>query len=148
MEAEDPIDTVSGTLGLAGCADTVLVLNRTPKGTTLYVRGRDIEEAEHAVQFSKETCRWTILGDADDVHRSDERQRIMEALSAGEATVSELVVATEMRRSNLEKLIHFMMKDGELVRTRRGSYGLRQTPGKMGKSVRSTAAVTENTDRG
>ena len=62
MEAEDPLDTVSGTLGLAGCADTVLVLNRSSQGTTLYVRGRDIEEAEHAVSFDKHACRWTILG--------------------------------------------------------------------------------------
>ena len=53
MEAEDPVDTVSGTLGLSGCADSILVLNRTSQGTTLYVRGRDIEEAEHAVSFDK-----------------------------------------------------------------------------------------------
>jgi hypothetical protein len=44
MEAEDPVDTVSGTLGLAGCADSVLILARSSQGTTLYVRGRDIEE--------------------------------------------------------------------------------------------------------
>ena len=62
MEADDPVDTVSGTLGLAGCADSVLVLNRSSQGTTLYVRGRDIEEAEHAVTFDKHACRWTILG--------------------------------------------------------------------------------------
>ena len=55
MEAEDPIDTVCGTLGLAGCADTVLVLNRSSQGTTLYVRGRDIEEAEHAITFDKQS---------------------------------------------------------------------------------------------
>jgi len=41
MDAEDPVDQVSGTLGLAGCADTVIVLNRTSNGTTLYGRGRD-----------------------------------------------------------------------------------------------------------
>ena len=66
MEAEDPLDTVSGTLGLAGCADTVLVLNRSSQGTTLYVRGRDIEEAEHAVSFDKHSCKWTILGSASE----------------------------------------------------------------------------------
>ena len=66
MEAEDPLDTVSGTLGLAGCADTVLVLNRSSQGTTLYVRGRDIEEAEHAISFDKHACSWTILGAASE----------------------------------------------------------------------------------
>lgn len=29
MDADDPLDTVSGTTGLTGAADTVLVLNRT-----------------------------------------------------------------------------------------------------------------------
>src|SRR5262249_32864124 len=59
MEAEDPLDTVSGTLGLVGCADTILVLARTGQGATLYVRGRDVEEKEHAVSFSKDNCKWT-----------------------------------------------------------------------------------------
>jgi RecA-family ATPase len=35
MESEDPIDSVSGTLGITGCVDTVAVLARTGKGTTL-----------------------------------------------------------------------------------------------------------------
>ena len=77
MEADDPVDTISGTLGLSGCADSLLVLNRTSRGTTLYVRGRDIEEAEHAVTFDKHRCRWTILGTAAEVHRSNERGKIL-----------------------------------------------------------------------
>ena len=31
MEAEDPIDTISGTLGLAGCADTALIIAQPHK---------------------------------------------------------------------------------------------------------------------
>ena len=38
MDAHDPIDTISGTLGIAGCADTSAILARTQKGTTLYIR--------------------------------------------------------------------------------------------------------------
>src|SRR5262249_44507908 len=34
MESEDPVDSVSGTLGLTGCVDTIVVLARTGKGTT------------------------------------------------------------------------------------------------------------------
>src|SRR5206468_12849431 len=80
MDAEDPIDTISGSLGLAGCADTSVILSRGPKGTTLYLRGRDVEQQEHAVLFNAETCRWTILGDAAEVHRSDSRTKILTIL--------------------------------------------------------------------
>ena len=71
MDADDPLDTVSGSLGLVGCADTCLILARSSKGTTLYVRGRDIEEGERAVIFGNEICRWTLLGDAAEVYRSE-----------------------------------------------------------------------------
>jgi 5S rRNA maturation endonuclease (ribonuclease M5) len=53
MESEDPVDSVSGTLGLTGCVDTIAVLARTGKGTTLYVRGRDVEEQEKAVSSTR-----------------------------------------------------------------------------------------------
>jgi len=124
MEAEDPVDTVSGTLGLAGCADTVMVLNRSGQGTTLYVRGRDIEEAEHAVSFDKAACRWTILGDAKDVHRSQERGRILAALDGATEpmTPQDIMAATGMNRSNVDFLLHKMAHDGEVQKIGRGKY--------------------------
>jgi hypothetical protein len=124
MEAEDPVDTVSGTLGLSGCADSVLVLNRTSQGTTLYVRGRDIEEAEHAVSSDKVGCRWTILGNAADVHRSNERGRILAALAeTSEAlTPQDIVAATGMTPTNVWQMMHRMATDGEVVKVGRGKY--------------------------
>jgi hypothetical protein len=121
MDADDPVDTVSGTLGLSGCADTILVLARSSKGTTLYCRGRDIEESERACEFNRETCRWTILGEAEEVQRSEQRQRVIAALE-GEMPVADLVSATGIPRNNLEKLLHFMVKDGEIRRSTRGVY--------------------------
>src|SRR5262249_10678457 len=59
--ADDVFDTVSGTLGLTGAADTIAILKRQAGAVTFHVRGRDIEEAEKALQFNKHTCRWTIL---------------------------------------------------------------------------------------
>ena len=61
-EADDVFDTVSGTLGLTGAADTILIMKRQAGAVTLYVRGRDIEESEMAMQFDKSSCRWSILG--------------------------------------------------------------------------------------
>jgi hypothetical protein len=68
MEAEDPLESISGTNGVTGAADAVLVLSRGAKGFTLYGRGRDIEEIETAMKFNG--GQWTILGDATEVHRS------------------------------------------------------------------------------
>ena len=124
MEADDPVDTVSGTLGLAGCADSVLVLNRSSRGTTLYVRGRDIEEAEHAVTFDKEGCRWTILGEAAAVHRSNERGQILVALAEATEplTPQQIAVSTGMPPNNVWQLLFKMVKDGEAVKVGRGKY--------------------------
>ena len=38
MEADDPFDTVSGTLGLTGAADTIIVLKRRAGTVTLHAR--------------------------------------------------------------------------------------------------------------
>ena len=38
--ADDPLEALSGSNGLAACADTVLVLDSGTNGKTLYVRGR------------------------------------------------------------------------------------------------------------
>lgn len=130
MGADDPVDTVSGTLGLTGCADTILVLARGSTGTTLYCRGRDVEEAEHAVRFDAETCRWTMLGEAAQVHRSEERRRVMAALAEGEMAIVDLASATGMKRANLERLLHSMVKDGEVARVDKGVYGLVDVDGR------------------
>jgi hypothetical protein len=124
MEADDPVDTISGTLGLSGVADTLLVLGRTSKGSTLYVRGRDIEETEHAVEFQKEACRWTILGVAADVQRSDERSRIIVALQTSSEPMgpTEIADATGMKPGNVKFLLHKMVEAGEVRREGRASY--------------------------
>lgn len=124
MEAEDPVDTVSGTLGLAGCADSVLILARSSQGTTLYVRGRDIEEAEHAVSFDKVGCRWTIIGSAADVHRSNERGRILTTLleAAGPLSPQEIAASTGMPPNNIWQLLFKMTQSGEVLKSSRGKY--------------------------
>lgn len=57
MGADDPIDTISGTLGLAGSADSVMVLDKGAGGCTLHCRGRDIEESTKAMAFDRMSCR-------------------------------------------------------------------------------------------
>ena len=151
MDADDPFDTVSGTLGLTGAADTLLILKRQSGGVTLFAKGRDIEESETAIQFEKNTCRWTILGAAADVHRSAERRSIMDTLAKSDdagLSVSEIVAAVEgSNRNAIEVLLH-KMKEAEEVTVRRGVYVLGAGAGKIGQKERidpqTTEAPTEN----
>ncbi len=139
LESDDPLDTVSGTTGLTGAADTVLVLNRDGQGVILYGRGRDIDEIETAMSFDKVTGQWSVLGAATDVRRSDQRKAILQALQEGPMAVSDLIAATGMVRNSLDQLLYKMAKSGEIMRVGRGAYSLPGTPDKNDKKIRTEA---------
>ena len=63
-ESADFVDRVSGTNGLAGAADAVLVLarDRGEHSGVLSVTGRDIHEAEYGITFDPATGTWTLDG--------------------------------------------------------------------------------------
>jgi hypothetical protein len=131
---DDPFDDVNGTLGLTGAADTIIIMKRHSGMMKIYVRGRDIEEAELAAQFNRETCRWRIVGEAEDVFRSQERQAIVAALKdapkGGDGnpeamSVSQIMAATERTdRNALYQLLYRMNKDGEVSALGQGRYSL------------------------
>lgn len=64
----DPFARISGTTGVTGAADTMLVLTKEKRGdetATLSVTGRDVEQTELVVSFDKSRCVWKNLGDID-----------------------------------------------------------------------------------
>jgi hypothetical protein len=138
-EAEDVFDTVSGTLGLTGGVDTIAILKRKGSGdgapVTLHIEGRDLEEEiAKAVRRDKETCRWTIIGEAAEVQRSTERTRILAALKhASEGlSVTEIVARACLASRNAAYLmLGRMCEDGAVERIKNGLYGLPGTRERM-----------------
>ena len=128
LDADDVFDTVSGTLGLTGGVNTIAILKRRAQGITLHVEGRDlIEPVEKAIQFDRETCRWTILGEAAEVHRSADRTRVLDALKTTSTgmTVSEIMGAADIHgRGAAYKLLQRMATAGEIKRFDHGKYRL------------------------
>lgn len=63
--AEDFVDSVSATHGLAGAADAVTALTRDRGGADglLKVTGRDVAEAEYALEFREGSC-WRLAADS------------------------------------------------------------------------------------
>ncbi|MCO5145541.1 MAG: AAA family ATPase [Aquamicrobium sp.] len=135
MEASDPLEMISGTNGLTGAADSILVLNRDADGPKLYGRGRDIEELEKALRF--DNGRWSVLGDVDEVKRSAERRAVLAALddAVGPMTPAEIAKVIGKPKGNLNVLLTKMVKDGEVVKV---AYGLYAHPGKTGKTGKTS----------
>jgi hypothetical protein len=134
----DPFDTVSGSTGLTGAMDTILVMNRGPAGVSLYVRGRDVDETDTAISFDKGTCRWANEGDAATVRISEERRLILDALRDAGAPLgpTELTNVTEHPYGAVRKLLFLMIRSGEIVKSGRGKYTLPDiTPQNIGNKV-------------
>jgi hypothetical protein len=124
MEADDPFDMVSGTLGLTGCPDSIVILKRDTTGAMLIAHGRDLEEVEKAVTFDKQCCLWRIEGDAQEVRRSAQQQEILSAMQGEEGPQTPIQIAqnTGMKRDNVRFLMSKMAKDGALRKVGYGKY--------------------------
>jgi AAA domain len=120
-EAADFVETVQGTFGTAGAADTILVVKRSrgEADATLHVTGRDVAEAELAIRFSPESGAWELLGDAAEYGLSKTRKAILDTLDAhGPLTpkqVSEL--APGVSHDLAKKTMQRMFADGQLSAT-------------------------------
>jgi hypothetical protein len=62
--SEDELHMVSGTQGLAGVADGLLVLTRTrsENDAQIFVTGRDVQEVKLSIEFDEETWTWKSMG--------------------------------------------------------------------------------------
>ena len=127
MTAADPLDEISGSTGLTGGVDGVLVLKRDrgKADAVLHVDGRDIEEpAEYALKWDAETAGWTIVGDAEEHRTSEIRKAILEVVSNTDEPIGPTDVADALDESvnKIKQRMYQMSKDGELRVVSRGRY--------------------------
>ncbi|WP_445186762.1 AAA family ATPase [Pseudonocardia sp. Cha107L01] len=126
MSAEDFLEAVSGTNGIAGAADAVLVLKRSrgEADGSLDVTGRDIDERQYALTFNSETGQWSALpGEAIDHLIGDTRAAILRHLrehpSQGPKPIA---AATGLAYELVKKTCVRMAEDGQIVNDGRGHY--------------------------
>ena len=127
-EAEDPFDTVSGSTGLTGAADTTLVLTKNADGCVLYGRGRDLAEFETAVAFDADTCTWSDLGKPSLAFASDTRRAILAAMEQGAGTPIRIAELSGVDHELCKKTLKRMADAGELRRDGRGVYAVPLDP--------------------
>ena len=84
MGSSDVLDEITGSIGITGAVDGTLILKRErgQAEATLFVTGRDVEQEQHlALSFDATTALWTLVGNAEEVTRTRERQEILNLLT-------------------------------------------------------------------
>jgi hypothetical protein len=124
--ADDYVDSVSGTHGLAGAADAVLVLSRS-RGSAdakLHVTGRDIEETEYAMQFNPVEGAWSLLeGPAEEYELSDSRRRILVHLREnGPRSPKQLTDELGLDHDAVRQTVSRMARDAQIATDGDGLY--------------------------
>ncbi|HEY0877934.1 MAG TPA: AAA family ATPase [Zeimonas sp.] len=123
--SDDPIDDISGTLGIGGAADGALVLKRArgEDEAELHVVGRDLEEeGAYAVRFDRASCRWQWVGEAWKVRVSGERRAVLDALGDEPLRPNEIAKAVGKTPGAVRKLLHDMVHAGQIDRGLDGRY--------------------------
>jgi len=120
-QEQDAVDEVSGTLGLAGSADGIVVLNRQreKKEAKLFLTGRDVEETTLALEVDQTTWVWTSHGTEEGRVRSKIGQAILEFFRAnGGASFYPSEVATAMgddyKANTIQQQLLRMVTSGHL----------------------------------
>jgi len=126
LGSTDPVEAISGTLGLTGAADSVLVLKRErgQHDAALFVTGRDVDEQELALRWDPEYALWKVMGDAQDYRMSKERAEVMEMFEReGDRPLTPTQAADLLGKgkNTVKKLMWEMNKAGQLE-TRDGQY--------------------------
>lgn len=132
--ADDPLDAVSGTLGLTGGVDGAMVLQRE-RGRAdafLYVSGRDIEEEiELALHWDQQRALWSVSGTAEEFRLSSEQAAVLRVLQESGQPMKprDIWEALHVLEPNLSQhAVKFrlarMFKDGTIDCAGRGLYVL------------------------
>ena len=126
---ENVVDEISGTTGLPGGSDTIIVIKKVNEQSTLHVTGRDIIENSFSIVFDKQIFTWNVVGKAEEVRTTAERQAILNTLKTHnrEMKSSEIAKIIEKSPSNTSKLLSKLMNEGRVESPRYGSYVLKRT---------------------
>jgi putative DNA primase/helicase len=128
--AEDDFDTISGTLGLTGKADTNLILKRTrgEADAVLKGTGRDLDEdIDIALKFDTSIASWVSLGDAGEYLISKEKKAIIDIIRNSKESLSPKEIAETLgkRAYIIQTYLGRLMDDGLIIKTERGRYKMK-----------------------
>jgi hypothetical protein len=129
IDEGDVFNEVSGSTGLTGAADAILIAKRARNTAeaVLHVTGRDVDEHDYGMSWHGETCTWTLSDEPAIVATmGNTRKKIFAHLAdhAGE-TPQQIAAATGIKISTVKVNVRRMVDDDQLDTDGEGRYFLR-----------------------
>ncbi len=126
QEAEDPLETITGSMGSSATLDGALLLQRQRgrADAILTVIGRDMKEdaRELPLTWNADTARWSVSGDAAENRLSDERLEVLQVLQQVGGTLTAGAVGDILGkpRGTTKRLLWQLTQDGLVESGSRG----------------------------
>ncbi len=142
--SKDPFDSITGSMGQFGTADTAMLLTRKRGAPTaiLQTTGRDIEGNSYDLSWSNPGWSCQGIANEEELELSPERLAILRVFKDDGGALSPNMVAqaTGKTPSNTGKLIKKLVEEGFLLSVGYGMYSLVPS-GPSGRSVPSSPSV-------
>lgn len=119
--SDDALEEVSGTMGLTGVADGIVVLTRARNDNEakIFTTGRDFQDEELAIRFDPETLTWRSLGKAEE-HMAGKLQTAvlayLRSLLGEKAFTPDIAAAVNEPPDNLRTVLHRLHQRGIIRR--------------------------------
>ena len=123
--ADDWLNEISGSQGIAGAADTIFSLKRarTENGGILHRTGRDVEEKDFAMEL--DGFGWVLKGDAAEFTMPDWKKQIVNFLKEhNSVSPMELSQALNIPLNTAKSSLRRLEKEGTITKIGYGTYSL------------------------
>lgn len=128
----DVFNEVSGSTGLTGAADAILIAKRARNTAeaVLHVTGRDITEQDHGLTWHSETCSWSLTDEPAIVTTmGNTRRKILAHLTAHPGDSPQAIAErTAINLNTVKSNVRRMVDDDQLDSDGEGRYFPRATP--------------------
>lgn len=150
LDDSDVFNEVSGSTGLTGAADAILIAKRARNtaDAVLHLTGRDVSEHEYGMTWDTDRCMWTLLDEPVALATmGSTRRKIVDYLTESEgSTPQEIATATGLNLNTVKSNVRRMVDDDQLDSDGQGRYFPRVATTSPTTATPATAA-TENVAR-
>ena len=123
-DIDNVFNQIQGSVGMQAACDTLMMLSHDSGSKTLHLSGRRIENNQFA--FTIEDGIWKLEGDAEEYHKSEQREQIVQLLKeAGDSglSIGDIADMTGRKDSNVRQMLRRMVRDGDIKQPKkRGDY--------------------------